>query len=116
VYVQSLPVSGFKSQVSSRGGDWVRWRKDGQELFYVAPDRKVMSVSVRAASGSLELGTPNALFAIPVAAVSDNLARYAYDVMPDGQRFLALAPAADAEAPPMTVILNWQAELSTAKK
>jgi hypothetical protein len=34
--------------------------------------------------------------------------------MPDG-RFLALVPAGEAVSPPMTVILNWQAELSTAK-
>ena len=34
-----------------------------------------------------------------------------YDIMPDGQRFLAAAPVADAASPTMTVILNWQAEL-----
>ena len=85
-------------------------------MFYVAPDRKVMSVSVETVSGSLKLGTPQALFTIPLALASDDNARYSYDVMPDGQRFLALAPAGDAEWPPLTVILNWQAELSTARK
>jgi Tol biopolymer transport system component len=117
VYVQRFPVGGLKSAVSSKGGDWVRWRKDGQELFYLAPDRKVMSVVVRDLSSSLEFGTPSALFAIPVTSTAPgNDAAYAYDVMPDGRRFLALAPAADADAPSMTVIFNWQAELSAAKK
>ena len=74
-----------------------------------------MSVATQALSGSLEFGIPRALFTIPVAlATPDDT--YTYDVTADGQRFLALAPAADAEAPPMTVILNWQTELSTAKK
>jgi serine/threonine protein kinase/Tol biopolymer transport system component len=114
VYVQGFPASGSKWPVSSKGGDWVRWRKDGQELFYVAPDRTVMSVVVRPASGSLEFGTPSALFALPATFDSNNT--YPYDVMPDGQRFLALAPATNAEDPPMTVIVNWRAELSSGKK
>jgi len=72
---------------------------------------------VQAVSGSLEFGVPRALFTIPfVAPPAGVSAPYSYDVMPDGQRFLALVPTGDAAPPPMTVILNWQAELSTAKK
>lgn len=86
-------------------------------MFYIAADRKMMSVAVQEISGSLELGTPRALFTIPFAQLtSGDLAPYTYDVMPDGQRFLALVPAGDAVSPPMTVILNWQAELSTTHK
>jgi Tol biopolymer transport system component len=118
VYVQSFPPGGAKWwRVSSKGGDWVRWRRDGREMFYIAADRRVMSVTVRGISSSLEFGTPQALFMIPVAvATSGNLAPYTYDVMPDGQRFLAAAPVADAASPTMTVIVNWQAELFTGKK
>jgi eukaryotic-like serine/threonine-protein kinase len=118
VYVQSFPISGFKAQVSSKGGDWVRWRKDGTELFYVAPDRKLMAVAVGGISSSLEFATPTALFALPVmlGRGGDTTAPYTYDVMPDGQRFLALAPTKDAEKAPMTVILNWKAELYAVKK
>ena len=117
VFVQSFPASSFKQQVSIKGGDWVRWRSDGKELFYVAPDRKVMSVAVRTSSVSLEFGTPSALFAIPVASPSGPvvLSAYTYDVMPNGERFLALAPTAESESPPMTVVLNWQADLAGAK-
>jgi dipeptidyl aminopeptidase/acylaminoacyl peptidase len=115
VYVQSFPAGGSKWQISSKGGDWVRWRKDTKEIFYVAPDRKVMSVATQTLSGSLEFGTPRALFTIPLALATSG-DTYTYDVTPDGQRFLASVPTADAESPPMTVILNWQTELSTAKK
>jgi Tol biopolymer transport system component len=117
VYVQSFPAGGGKWRVSSKGGDWARWRRDGREMFYIAADRKVMSVEVAAVSGSLEFGSPRALFTIPVArAASGNLAPYTYDIMPDGQRFLTIAPVTDATSPTMTVILNWQAELLAAKK
>ena len=76
-----------------------------------------MSVTVQAISGSLEFGNPQALFTIPfVAPPAGVSAPYTYDVMPDGQRILALVPTGDAAPPPMTVILNWQAELSIAKK
>jgi hypothetical protein len=95
----------------------VRWRGDGREIFYIAPDRKVVSVAVQANAGSLEFGTPRGLFTIPlVLATTGNLAPYTYDVMRDGQRFLAVAPVGDPASPTMTVVLNWQAELFTAKK
>ena len=111
VYVQSFPAGGAKWRVSSNGGDWVRWRGHGREIFYIAPDRKVMSVSVQATSSSLEFGTPRALFAIPITlATSGSLAPYSYDVTPDGQRFLAVAPVGEAASATMTVILNWHAE------
>jgi hypothetical protein len=117
VYVRSFPAGGAKRRVSSKGGGWVRWRRDGREMFYIAADRKLMSVAVQAISGSLDLGTPQVLFTIPVALSSGGgLAPYTYDIMPDGQRFLAAAPVEDAAAPTMTVIVNWQAELPTATK
>jgi serine/threonine protein kinase/Tol biopolymer transport system component len=117
VYVQSFPAGGAKWKVSSKGGDWVRWPRDGQEIFYIAGDRKLMSVGVQAVSGSLEFGSPRALFTIPfVAPPAGVSAPYTYDVMPDGQRFLALVPAGDAGVPPKTVILNWQSELTNAKR
>ena len=93
----------------------MRWRRDGREMFYIAADRKLMSVAVHPISGSLELGTPRPLFTIPVTLTSSG-SPYTYDVMPDGQRFLTIVPAGDATLPPLTVILNWQAALSTARK
>jgi hypothetical protein len=117
VYVQSFPAGSAKWPVSSKGGDWVRWRRDGREMFYIAADRKLMSVAVQVISGSLEPGTPRALFTIPFTlSTAGSLARYTYDATPDGERFLAVVPAGDAASPPMTVILNWQAALFTAKK
>jgi Tol biopolymer transport system component len=113
VYVQSFPVSGAKWQISNGGGDWVRWRRDGKELFYVAPNRELRSVTIAGAPASPEFETSKVLFVLPVTLTQQGGQQvpYSYDVMPDGQRILALVPTA-AERPPLTVIVNWQAESS----
>ena len=38
VYVQAVPASGGKFQISNAGGTQPRWRRDGKELFYVSAD------------------------------------------------------------------------------
>jgi len=47
VFVRGFPEAGERRQVSSGGGRQPRWRGDGRELFYVSPDRKIMSTEVR---------------------------------------------------------------------
>ena len=61
VYVQSFPGGGGKRQVSTGGGIGPRWRGDGKELFYHAPDGKLMAVPVKSGA-SFEAGAPVALF------------------------------------------------------
>lgn len=48
--------------MSSGGGDEPQWRRDGKELFYLAPDTTLMAVDVQARDGSLVLGAPRPLF------------------------------------------------------
>ena len=48
VYVQSFPGPGGKWQISTAGGGEPHWRADGKELYYRAPDQKVMAVEIRA--------------------------------------------------------------------
>ena len=48
IYVQSFPPSAGKFQISTgAGGVQPRWRRDGNELFYIAPDGKLMAVEVK---------------------------------------------------------------------
>jgi eukaryotic-like serine/threonine-protein kinase len=100
VYVQSFPVGGPKGRISSKGGDFARWRQDGKELFYTEPDNMLMAVAVQALPNSLTFGEPKPLFKIAGRAGT-------FDVAPDGQRILALPPAGDDAAPSMTVVVNW---------
>ena len=40
IYVQPFPGPGERSRISTNGGAQVRRRRDGRELFYMAPDRQ----------------------------------------------------------------------------
>jgi Tol biopolymer transport system component len=84
VYVTAFPSAGRKWRVSAGGGSQARWRRDGSELFYVALDGKLMSVSVKAQRSDFEVGAVRPLFEVrfPYAQY------HAYDVSADGQRFL----------------------------
>jgi Tol biopolymer transport system component len=108
VYVQTVPLSGAKYQISTAGGTSARWRRDGKELFYVSADRKVMAVPVKLGA-TVEAGAPQPLF--PITPVTLNaLGNFYYVPMRDGQRFLvnALAGSEAAAATPLTVVTNWQ--------
>ncbi len=106
VYVQSFPTLGGPRQVSPAGGTQPRWRRDGKELFYLAPDRKLMAVTARIGA-TFDADAPRALFQ---TALNLNELRQTYAVSSDGQRFL-LNTSVDEGAPPMTVVLNWPALL-----
>ena len=42
IYIRPFHGPGGKKQVSTGGGIYPRWRHDGHELFYVAPDKTVV--------------------------------------------------------------------------
>jgi len=82
IYVQPFPAGVDKWKVSTNGGTFARWRRDGRELFDTG------HVSRR-----------------------DNAGPYhTFAVSPDGQRFLIPRPestAATETASPIVVVLNW---------
>jgi Tol biopolymer transport system component len=116
IYVRTFPEVGGKWQVSAGGGMQPRWRRDGRELFFVAPDTRLMAVTVRLApDGGLEAGPPVALFPMRLAiggniAPTGFLARAQYAVAPDG-RFLLNMAADNAATTPITIVHNWTAGL-----
>ncbi len=110
VVVQSFPDVGGKWQVSTAGGVSPRWRADGKELYFLAPDATMTAVPVTAAGTSFAAGTPVTLF--PARIVDGGTlarSRPQYAVARDG-RFLINQPVADATAEPITLILNWNSE------
>jgi serine/threonine protein kinase/Tol biopolymer transport system component len=106
VYVEPMPPGVGKWQISINGGGSPRWRRDGKELFFLSPDLKMMAVDISAGQG-ISAGIPHALFQ---TAVNSATGTY-YDVSADGQRFLVYSPPLGADAP-ITVVLNWWAELN----
>jgi Tol biopolymer transport system component len=116
VYVDSFPVAGNRRQVSVGGGMQPRWRRDGSEVFYLAPDQMLMAMPVSSKSGYFDAGRATPLFRTrlqPIGSQITGLGAF-YDVTPDGQRFLINGPPADA-GPPITVVLNWTAGLNGSR-
>ena len=108
IFVQRFPGPGGKSQVSAEGGVQVRWRGDGRELFYLAPDNRLMAVPIRLDSSgeAVEVGVPSPLFAARLSGSPQRRTNRQYMVSPDGQRFLIDSPA--EVTIPITVLLNWK--------
>ena len=102
VYLQSFPSPTLQAQVSTGGGTQPRWRPDGRELFYLAPNGKMMSVSIRG-NDTLETDAPRLLFNTPL---DPRALRQTYAISPDGQRFLLQMPSASSSST-LTVVLNW---------
>ncbi len=93
-------------QVSINGGNYPKWRRDGKELFFVSPDRKMMAVEVQAAGESFKSGVPRFLFD---ARIDPSLGtRQFYNVSADGKRFLMNVPLEESSSAPIQVVVNWQ--------
>jgi serine/threonine protein kinase len=117
IYVQPFPAAGGASRVSTGGGTQPRWRHDGKELFYLAPDDQMMGAPVAPSSDgrSMESGTPVGLFAARLAlggnaSVAEGNRLHQYAVAADG-RFLLNTAVDDLATPSITVALNWEAGL-----
>jgi Tol biopolymer transport system component len=106
IYVRGFPQTAGKWKVAVAGGEQPRWRRDGREIYYVAPGNKLMAVEVKPSGAALEVGSSKELFAMKVA-VSPG---YEYDVTSDGKRFLVNSRIEGAVTP-ITVVLNWPRKL-----
>jgi serine/threonine-protein kinase len=115
IYVRPFPhVSGGQWQVSTAGGTRPLWARSGKELFYVAVDGALMRVPVEASGATWNAGAPMKLLEGRYYTGDGASGGRAYDVSPDGQRFLMIkAPATDANvAPPaLIVVQHWDEEL-----
>jgi Tol biopolymer transport system component len=104
IYVQPFPRSAGKWRVSTGGGMEPRWRRDGKELYYLAPDGALMTVPANATS-TFQSGTPRRLFQTRVPFLGSPY-RSNYEVAGDG-RFLVNTLVEGAASSPISVVLNW---------
>jgi Tol biopolymer transport system component len=103
VYVQAAAGGGGKRQVSKGGGCPAAWRRDGKELFYLAPDNRIMAVPVLD-DKSLSLGPAEALFTTRVDESASDIPLF--DATADGRQFL-VNTRTEGEDFPLTVVVNW---------
>jgi len=106
VFVRPFAAVDEKIRVSSSGGTQPDWRADGRELYFLAPDRRLMAVPVQPGSERLQFDTPVPLFKAPVASP---WGRNHYQPAADGQRFLinVMDPTQSVGSPDVVVVLDW---------
>ena len=107
IYVRPFTGTCGRVQASTGGGTQPRWRGDGKELYYIAPDGKLTAVPMAVENGALEAGAPVALFQTRMPTTATMGYRQQYDVAPDG-RFLINTIAQGSTVLPITLLQNWK--------
>ena len=103
-----FPGPGPSKLISTAGGITPRWRKDGEELYYIAPDGAMMGVPISMKAGALDRGVPAELFKTRIVGAGRPVTiNFNYDVAADG-RFLINVVTAEVPASPLTLLLNWK--------
>ncbi|HEX4913062.1 MAG TPA: protein kinase, partial [Vicinamibacterales bacterium] len=94
VYVRPFPkVQEGRWQISTAGGTRPAWSRDGRELFYLDRDGLLTSVAITSsAGGTFSPGTPARILNRKYYAGASllGLDLRAYDISPDGQRFIMI--------------------------
>jgi Tol biopolymer transport system component len=112
VYVESFPATGAKLAISIGGGSQPQWRTDGKELYYYAPNRKLMAVEVNGDGPTFKVGEARPLFEIRVFANDQSFPGNGYyTVTHDGKRFLVSSLPEAPQRQQINVIVNWTADL-----
>ena len=116
IYVTTFPNGSGKWQVSTAGGNFPRWRKDGKEIFYLSPDNALTVAVLSTAGATFQVSNVQRLFEIRpgqsgIAGQGVAQGGYAYDVSADGQRFLVNTLVEEDYTEPLTLLVNWPALL-----
>jgi len=114
VYIQSFPSGGAKVAVSTGGGSQPQWRRDGRELYYYTPDRKLMAVEVTEAGSTFKIGAARPLFELRISGAGIDRGFPGigyYTVTRDGKRFLVAGSPDNQDPQQITVVVNWTADL-----
>jgi Tol biopolymer transport system component len=85
-----------------------RWRSDGRELFYLPGDGRLTSVPIQPDAATFRQGVAEALFQTAQSVVGRS---GAFNVSPDGQRFLFTIAGDENQSASIVVVTNWQAAM-----
>jgi eukaryotic-like serine/threonine-protein kinase len=92
VYVRAFPDKGGKWQISNSGGVFPLWSRNGRELFFRAPDNRIMVATYTAKGDAFAADKPR-VWSEKRLADFGPVGVLTYDVAPDGKRIAALMPA-----------------------
>jgi len=107
IYVAAFPGPSGRWQISQSGGVEPRWSRDGRELFFFAPDNRLMAAQVKTDGASFEVGAIQPLFQTRSLGFG-----FRYDGAKDGKRFLVVS-GLPQDLAPITLVTNWTEALRT---
>jgi eukaryotic-like serine/threonine-protein kinase len=105
VYVTAFPSGQGKWPISTAGGSFPRWRRDGKEIVYLSADNTLVAVPVDGSGSSLTIGRAEALFQIRAAPGPGAV----FDMSADGQQFVVNTLLPAPPPPSLVVLFNWPA-------
>ena len=97
------PAGSGAKRISVEGGSHPKWRRDGQELFYLSPGSEIDV----GGTGSSRPQSRSAPAAFPDPGSDGPYFLVSYAVAANGERFLVNTPAEQAQSGPVTIIANW---------
>jgi serine/threonine-protein kinase len=115
IYVRPFPdADDGKWQVSAGGGLNPRWARSGREIFYVNGDG-AMSVAEVSTTGGFRVGQRSSLFSLDGTGLYYGSNYAAWDVAPDGQRFLMVqfADLGESSINQLIVVENFLQDLAS---
>lgn len=108
VYVVPFPRSGGRWQISNNGVQLgipgIVWSRDGKQLYFRDTAGGLMVVDVQPQGGEFHFGVPRQIF-MPAGGVKP------MDSAPDG-RILVAIQAEQEVSSPVTLVLNWDEEMT----
>jgi serine/threonine-protein kinase len=96
VYVRPFPGPGGRWQVSTGGGGYPQWSRNGKELFYRTEDSKIMVVTYTPSGDSFHADKPQLWSSGQFTDRGPGNGNF--DLHPDGKRFAVLKVAGTEEA------------------
>jgi eukaryotic-like serine/threonine-protein kinase len=101
VYVRPFPGPGGRWQISTGGGGYPVWSRNGKELFYRTKDNKIMVTTYVASGGSFHGDKPRLWSPGQFTDVGHPIN---FDLHPDGKRFAVLKAPATGETLPVNKV------------
>jgi hypothetical protein len=112
VYVTRFPSLEGKWLVSGSGGLEPVWNVDGTSLFFRSANHGVMEVPLTISGASIQIGSARRLFDVFSTLDIDE---HALDLSPDGELFVANSISEEQMRSPITVVVDWAADLPDAR-